>query len=187
MSKPLKLAKQTVELRPSRIRRQPVPVQKAPEPPSPEREVLGGIAGMAFFAVALAVLIVGVSIATIFHTDPGAAARAERFGQCYDAEGSNCVLDGDTIYVQGQKVLIAGVTAPKIQGAQCDDERTRGIDSAVRLADLLNSGQVSVGASVREPDGQMRTKVEVGGNDVGSAMIGAGLARAYGNSDGWCG
>jgi len=179
--------KQTVQLAPSRIRRQPVPVQKAPEPPSPEREVLGGIAGITLFAVALAVLILGVSIATIIHTDPNAAARAARFGQCYDAEGSNCVLDGNTIYIQGQKIEIAGVVAPKIQGAQCDDERSRGIDSAVRLADLLNSGKVTVGASVREPDGQLRTRVEVGGNDVATAMINAGMARAYGNTDGWCG
>ena len=186
VSKPLKLTKPTVELRPSRIRRQPVPVQKTPEPPSPEREVLGGIAGIALFAVALAVLIVGVSVATIFHADPGAAARAARFGQCYDAEGSNCVLDGDTIYLEGQRIEIAGLKAPKIQGAQCDQERSRGIDSAVRLADLLNSGKVTLGPSVREPDGQLRTKVEVGGNDVGTAMINAGMAREYGNTNGWC-
>ena len=187
MSKPLKLTKQTVELAPgSRIRRQPVPVQKAPEPPSPEREVLGGIAGIALFAVALAVLIVGVSIATIMHDDPAAAARAAKFAQCYDAEGSNCVLDGDTIYVAGQKVEIAGVAAPKIQDAKCDEERSRGIDSAVRLADLLNSGKVSVGGTVREPDGQLRTKVEVGGKDVALAMISAGVAHDYNNSYGWC-
>jgi len=187
VSKPLKLTKPTVELAPgSRIRKQPVPVQKTPEPPSPQREVLSGMAGIALFAVALAVLILGVSIATIFHDDPNAAARAARFSQCYDAEGSNCVLDGETIYVQGQKVLIAGVTAPKIQSARCDDERSRGIDSAVRLADLLNSGKVTVGPLVREPDGQVRNKVEVGGNDLATAMIGAGMARDYGSSGGWC-
>ena len=187
MNKPLKLTKKPIELAPgSRIRRQPVPVQKAPEPPTPEREVLGGIAGITLFAVALAVLILGLSIATLFHEDPNAAARAAQFGQCYDAQGSNCVLDGDTIYVEGQKIEIAGLKAPKIQGAQCDEERTRGIDAAVRLASLLNSGKVSVGPSVREPDGQLRQKVEIGGNDVASAMIGAGVARDYGNSNGWC-
>lgn len=187
MSKQWSPRKQTVELAPgSRIRKQPVPVQKAPEPPSPEREVLSGMAGITLFAVALAVLILGISIATIIHTDPNAAARAARFSQCYDAEGSNCVLDGNTIYVQGQKIEIAGVVAPKIQGAQCDDERSRGIDSAVRLADLLNSGKVTLGDTVRGPDGQLRRKVEVGGNDVAATMIGAGMARDPDNSNGWC-
>lgn len=187
VSKPLKLTKKPVELAPgSRIRRQPAPVQTALEPPTPQQEVLTGIAGMVLFAIALAVLIIGISVATIFHVDPRAAARAAQFGQCYDAEGSNCVLDGDTIYVQGQKTDIAGLTAPRIQGAKCDDERSRGIDAAVRLASLLNGGKVSIGPSVREPDGQLRQKVEVGGNDVAPAMIGAGMARDYGNSDGWC-
>jgi micrococcal nuclease len=179
--------KQAVQLAPSRIRRQPVPVQKAPEPPTPQQEVVGGMAGIVLFALALAVVIVGVSIATIFHEDPNAAARAAQYGQCYNAPGSNCVLDGDTIYVDGQKVEIAGMSAPKIQGAQCDEERSRGIDSAVRLADLLNSGRVTLGESVREPDGQVRRKVEVNGNEVGVAMIDAGAARDYGSSGGWCG
>jgi endonuclease YncB( thermonuclease family) len=178
--------KPTVQLAPSRIRREPAPVQKIPEPPSPQQEVLGGMAGVVLFAIALAILIVGVSVATIIHGDPGAAARAARFAQCYDAEGSNCVLDGDTISVEGQRIAIAGATAPRIQGAECDEERSRGIDAAVRLADLLNSGKVTVGATVREPDGQLRRKVEVDGNDVGVAMINAGMAHDYGSSDGWC-
>ena len=188
MNRPLKLTKKKpVELAPgSRIRRQPPPVQKPLEPATPQQEVLGGIAGMVLFAIALAVLIVGLSVATIIHVDPNAAARAAQFGQCYDAEGSNCVLDGDTIYVDGRKVEIAGLVAPKIQGAQCDDERSRGIDAAVRLATLLNSGKVSVGPSARQPDGQLRQKVEVGGNDVALAMINAGVAHDTGNSYGWC-
>jgi micrococcal nuclease len=182
--------KATVELVPgSRIRRQPVPVavQKAIAPPTPQEEVIGGIAGIILFAIALVVLIVGVSVATIFHDDPGAAARAAQFGQCYNAEGTNCVLDGDTIYVAGQRVDIAGIAVPKIQGAGCPDERGRGIDSAVQLADLLNSGNVTLGAVVREPDGQVRRKVEVRGNDIGLAMIAAGAARDYGDANGWCG
>ena len=188
MSKHWNPKKATVELAPgSRIRRQPVIVQKAPEPPSEQQEVIGGIAGILLFAIALAVLIVGVSVATIFHEDPAAAARAAQYGQCYNAAGDNCVLDGDTIYVAGQRVDIAGIAAPKIQGAKCDDERTRGIDSAVQLADLLNGGKVTLGPTVREPDGQVRRKVSVGSRDVGVAMINAGAAREYGDSSGWCG
>lgn len=187
MSKQWNPKKATVELAPgSRIRRQPVPVQKTIAPPTPQQEVIGGVAGIVLFAVALAVLIVGVSVATIFHEDPNAAARAAQYGQCYNAEGTNCVLDGDTIYVAGQRVDIAGIAAPKIGGAECPDERTRGIDSAVQLADLLNSGKVTLGPMVREPDGQLRRKVAVRGNDVGLAMIAAGAARDYGDTNGWC-
>jgi micrococcal nuclease len=188
VSKPLKLTKPTVELAPgSRIRRQPVPVAKVPEPPTAQQEVVVGMAGIVLFAVALAVLIMGVSIATIFHDDPNAAARAAQFGQCYNSSGGNCVIDGDTIYVGGQKVGIAGIEVPKIADSKCEQERERGIDSAVRLADLLNRGKVVVGAPVREPDGQVRHTVQVGDSDVGIAMIDAGAARQYGDTNGWCG
>jgi micrococcal nuclease len=147
----------------------------------------GGVAGVVLFGVALAVLVVGISVATIFHEDRAAAARALRFGQCYNAAGPNCVLDGATIYVARQKVTIAGVEAPQIQGARCDAERSRGIDAAVRLADLLNSGKVSVGAPFRDAEGRVVRKVQVNGEDAGEALISAGAAREYDGSRGtWC-
>jgi micrococcal nuclease len=200
VSKHWKPGKKFVELepaarpvaRPSRIRRDPVQINSntlaAPRRrTSRERELFLGIAGVLIFATGIAAGIIALSIFTVTHPDPAAETRAAEFSQCYNAQGPNCVLDGGTIYVDGQKVEIAGMSAPKIQGAQCDEERSRGIDSAVRLADLLNSGRVTLGESVREPDGQVRRKVEVNGNEVGVAMIDAGAARDYGSSGGWCG
>lgn len=194
-----KIRRKTVDLhsgasggaRPSRIRRDPV---RAEDPSkiakktivSEEREIWGGVAGIVLIAIVLAVATVGISAATILHDDP-AAAHSARFGQCYNAGGADCVVDGDTIYLDGGKVQIAGMEAPRIQGAQCDEERSRGIAAAVQLADLLSSGKVAAAGKVRGPDGQVRTKVEVNGRDVGAAMINAGAARdpASGPGD-WC-
>jgi endonuclease YncB( thermonuclease family) len=197
VSKHWKPGKKTVTLRPavrqSRIRREPVRLEPQVDPVKAEarareREMWGGVAGVLLFAVALAVLVVGVSVATLFHEDRAAAARALRFGQCYNAEGPNCVLDGATIYVARQKVTIAGVEAPQIQDARCDAERSRGIDAAVRLADLLNSGKVTVGAPFRDAYGRAVRKVQVNGEDAGGTLITAGVAREYdGSPQGWCG
>lgn len=182
MIKRSKPSRQTVELRPSRIRRDParVPnnanVQKASAAVSEEREIWGGVAGIVVFAILIGVAIVGISFATIMHGD-ASAKNAPRFGQCYNAGGPDCVVDGQTIYLGGQKLMIANMVAPKIQGAKCDDERTKGIDAAVHLADLLNSGKVTAGATAEGPDGQMRTQVEVDGRDVGIAMVGDGAGR----------
>ena len=89
---------------------------------------------------------------------------------------------------RAQKVEIAGVEAPQIQDARCDAERSRGIDAAVRLADLLNSGKVSVGAPFRDPYGRAVRKVQVDGEDVAGTMVEAGVAREYdGKPQGWCG
>lgn len=192
MIKRSKPARQTVELRPSRIRRDParVPnnanVQKAAATVSEEREIWGGVAGIVVFAILITIAIVGISFATIFHGD-ASAKNAPRFGQCYNAGGPDCVIDGQTIYLSGQKLEIANMVAPKIQDAKCDDERTKGIDAAVHLADLLNSGKVTAGAAVSGPDGQPRTQVAVDGRDVGRAMVDAGAARdpTAGSVD-WC-
>jgi endonuclease YncB( thermonuclease family) len=197
VSKPWKPGRKAVALQPavrrSRIRREPVRLEPQLDPlkaeaRAREREMWGGVAGVVLFGVALAVLVVGISVATIFHEDRAAAARALRFGQCYNAEGPNCVLDGATIYVARQQVTIAGVEAPQIQDARCDAERSRGIDAAVRLADLLNSGKVTVGAPFRDAEGRAVRKVQVDGEDVAGTLIEAGVARKPGGEpESWCG
>jgi endonuclease YncB( thermonuclease family) len=193
MSKPWTPPKHTAKLKPSRIRREPV--QLVPDVPaaaarkpvrlSDREQMWFGVTGVLLFAAALTALIVGIAIATLTHDDPDAAARARRFAQCYEG-GQNCVVDGNTIFVRGQRVEIAGVTAPEIRGAQCDAERDRGIDTAVKLAAFLNSGSVAVGQPFREYGREVR-KVEVKGRDVGDWMIAASLAREdRGGKQSWC-
>ena len=186
MSKPWKPGRQTVALRPSRIRRDPVALEKKVEASSREREILGGVAGVLLFALAIVAIIVGISVATLSKYDPAAAAAAARFNQCYNG-GANCVIDGDTIYVAGEKVEIAGIAAPQIQAAACADERNRGIDAAIGLADRLNGGKVTVGGPIRDPSGREVRKVAVDGRDVAAAMVGAGLARDDSSAPrSWC-
>lgn len=196
MSKHWKPGKKTVVLepaaRPSRIRRDPVrrPSEaelKQVEVKSREREMWGGVSGILLFALAFTVLIIGLAVATVLRDDPDAAARARHFGQCFNEFGPNCVIDAGTIRVGGETVAIAGMQVPSIQGAQCEAERSRGISAAVELAGLLNSGPVSLGGTSRDPSGREVRSVQVGGRDVGEAMVSAGMARDYASSGNWCG
>jgi endonuclease YncB( thermonuclease family) len=187
MSKPSKIRRQPVELRPSRIRRDPARVESVaqPRPESPEREVWGAVLGVVLFALVGTALVLGFgAITNLRRAAP--AEPAGHFNQCYNG-GANCVVDGDTIYFGGTKIEIAGMDAPEIRGAACPEETSRGIDAAVRLLALLNSGKVTIAGPEREPDGQVLTKVEVDGEDVGDAMISAGMARDYGSGRrSWC-
>ncbi|MEP7131261.1 MAG: thermonuclease family protein [Sphingomicrobium sp.] len=191
MSKLFQPPRKRVAPRPSRIRRDPVRIEPQVSLAkvaaiSSEREVWGGVAGVLVFAGALVVLAVGISAATIFHDDPAAAARAARFGQCYNS-GPNCVIDGGTMRVGGRKLAIAGVDAPSIQDARCEAERSRGIDAAVRLSEMLNGGRVTVGGAFRDGSGREVRKVQVGGADVGDAMVDAGVVRtSEGTPQDWC-
>jgi endonuclease YncB( thermonuclease family) len=185
--------RQTVELhapaRPSRIRRDPLlvkPIEKKVEPPSREQEILVGVIGVILFALAISAVTLGFSAIT--GKDSGAVAapiQAEKFGDC--TGGPNCVIDGETIRVGGDTLKIAGMRAPKIRSARCDAEEQRGVKAVEELTALLNSGKVTTGGEVTEPDGQVRTQVLVGGQDVAAAMIAASLAREPGSvPPSWC-
>jgi len=192
VSKPWKPGRKTVELtaepRPSRIRRDPVRLDKTPEvkPDAPEVEIWTGVAGMLMFGAAIATATIGIAAATAFRDDPAAAARALQFDQCYNAQGPNCVLDGGTIYAGGKRVEIAGLDAPKIADATCEGEHDRGVEAATELAMLLNSGPVTIGAPFRDKRGRTVSKVEVKGRDVARHMIGQDLAHEPDSGLGWC-
>ena len=164
--------------RPSRIRRDPLlvqPVQKKAPPRSREREIWLGVTGVILFAVAIVTVTAGFSVIT-GHEDAAAASGARgQFGSCEG--GPNCVIDGDTIRIAGSTVDIAGMDAPELASAQCQEETLRGVEAVQKLTTLLNSGTVTVGGDVTEPDGAVRKAVEVDGRDVGAAMVSAGAAR----------
>ena len=185
MSKPWNPGRKTVELAPSRIRREPVRLDTKVEPRSTEREIWMTVAGVVLIAVTCAALAIGIAYTTLMSDDPGPPPPA--FGHCYNQGGPNCVVDGDTIYFAGEKVEIAGMDAPEIRGAHCEEESTRGIQSAVRLVQLLDSGKVTVGGPMRDLDGQVRRTVEVDGRSVAQRMIDAGVARDLASASvGWC-
>jgi hypothetical protein len=48
--------------------------------------------------------------------DSGAAPTGvtATFGFCHTGGGTNCVVDGDTLWIQGQKVRVADVDAPSL-------------------------------------------------------------------------
>jgi endonuclease YncB( thermonuclease family) len=180
-------AKATVELRPSRIRRDPVRIE-AERPRkvrrrSREQDMWLGIAGVSLFAGAIAMATFGLSVISAPDASAGAAtAAAQRFGPCEG--GPNCVVDGETIRIAGQTVKIAGIETAPLQSAKCPDQEILAARAIETLTGLLNSGKVSVGAEFRDSDGAPRRTVLVDGKDVAAAMISAGVAEAPGNLQG---
>ncbi len=118
----------------------------------------------------------------------GEGVRAS-FSYCKWGGGTNCVVDGDTFYIGGQKVRIAGIDAPETHDYRCGSELALGERAASQLQALLNSGAVTMTGIERDRDryGRLLRNVAVGGQDVGEAMVSAGVAREYGRGRrGWC-
>lgn len=121
---------------------------------------------------------------------PAVAAVSASFSYCKWGGGRNCVVDGDTFWIGGQKVRIAGIDAPETHDYRCASELELGERAARQLQALLNSGAVTM-TSIdrdRDPYGRLLRNVSVNGQDVGEALISSGVARAYaGGRRSWCG
>ena len=116
-------------------------------------------------------------------------AISASFGSCKDGGGTNCVVDGDTIYLHGQKIRMADIDAPETHDYKCPSELERGEAAAQRLRALVNSGPLTLEAIDRDEDryGRKLRIVKVGGTSVGETLVNEGLARWYeGGRKPWC-
>lgn len=125
---------------------------------------------------------------------PGSTAAATTsrglvFGLCNEGGLTNCVASGDSFYLGGKTVRIAGIEAPQLYGATCPKEAELGRKAALKLQSLLNSGELALAATGQDLEnyGLLLRNVSVNGVSVAKAMIDARLAREIGDSTrSWC-
>jgi endonuclease YncB( thermonuclease family) len=116
-------------------------------------------------------------------------SRGLVFGLCSQGGLRNCVQSGDSFYLGGKTVRIAGVEAPQLYGAACPREAELGRASAVKLQQILNSGELELNRTDEDLDryGLLLRNVSVDGASVAEAMVAARLAREIGDSTrSWC-
>jgi endonuclease YncB( thermonuclease family) len=122
-------------------------------------------------------------------TASGATVVEGRFGLCHSGGGYNCVVDGDTIWIEGQNIRIADIDTPETHEFDCAEEKALGDRATLRLQELVNSGPVSLRSIDRDEDsyGRKLRIVEVNGSSVGNTLVQEGVARWYnGGRRPWC-
>ncbi len=118
----------------------------------------------------------------------GTAVRAN-FSMCFIGGGYNCVVDGDTIWLEGHKIRIADIDAPETHDPRCQSEKELGDRATLRLQQLLNGGNITLQPIDRDKDvyGRELRLVLVDGRSVGDTLVSEGLARWYeGSRRPWC-
>lgn len=111
------------------------------------------------------------------------------FSLCGAAPRQTCVVDGDTFWLNGQKIRVSDINAPETIGAQCPDERSRGEAAKLRLLDLLNRGPVTLVDDPRGHDryGRRLARVLRDGISIGEILVREGLAEPWrGRRSNWC-
>lgn len=103
----------------------------------------------------------------------------------------NCILDGNTIVMRGERIRIADVDTPRTKQAKCEDERKRGFYAQQRLRELLNQGKFTLASwpgRDQDADGEKLRVFVRDGRSIGQQLADEGLARPAENArQSWCG
>ncbi|KKC39894.1 hypothetical protein WH87_05045 [Devosia epidermidihirudinis] len=98
-----------------------------------------------------------------------------------------CVVDGDTLWLQGEKIRLKSFDTPETQGSQCGGkaEVALGNRAAARLLDLLNNNRWTIERFGKDRYRRTLATIRINGADVGDILISERLARRWPNGDEW--
>ena len=114
---------------------------------------------------------------------------AATFSLCSTGPRIDCVVDGDTFWIGGEKVRIADINTPETHHAQCRTEKERGKIATKRLVTLLNLGPFAMQSGKRDRDryGRLLRTIARGGISLGEQLVEEGLAERWkGSRRNWC-
>ncbi len=116
-------------------------------------------------------------------------AQAGGFARC-GAIRQHCVVDGDTIYVGGQKIRVADIDTPEISQPKCSSEKALGERATERLIELVNAAPFELLSWQGRDEDQFGRKLRVlvrDGRSIGDILVSEGLARTWsGRREPWC-
>ncbi len=114
---------------------------------------------------------------------------AASFALCAEGPRTTCVVDGDTFWLNGEKVRIADINAPETHSAGCAEEQALGDKATRRLINLLNAGPFELVTEGRATDryGRALRVVRRAGQSLGGELVREGLAEPWrGRRSDWC-
>jgi endonuclease YncB( thermonuclease family) len=117
------------------------------------------------------------------------ASPSWAIGKCGSGARVTCVVDGDTLWLNGEKIRAMGYDTPEPITGLCGGERERQLAAraTVRLIELFNTTQITFERHGKDRYDRTLAVLWSDGRLVGDILISEGLARSY--PDGpefWC-
>lgn len=104
----------------------------------------------------------------------------QRIPICRGGRRVTCVVDGDTIWLEGEKIRLLGIDAPEIGNtADCLKEKRIGRIATERMAAIVSSGPIELRRRGKDRYGRTLATVFVDGRDAGELLRADGLAVEY--------
>jgi endonuclease YncB( thermonuclease family) len=105
---------------------------------------------------------------------------------CSPGPRDHCVHDGDTVWIEGEKIRVADIDTPELNG-QCASERDLALRARSRLIQLLNAGPFTISRSGTDRYGRTLAILHRSGRSIGDQLVAEGLARTWsGRREPWC-
>lgn len=94
----------------------------------------------------------------------------------------NCIVDGDTLHLNGETIRIADIDAPEVRDYNCAEEKALGDAATRRLRQLVNAGPFIVARTGRDTDkyGRSLRILLRDGKSLGMQLVAEGLAQRWG-------
>ena len=120
---------------------------------------------------------------------PFLISPANAIEMCGQAKRVTCVVDGDTIWLKGEKIRLMGFDTPETTTGICggDFEKRLGRKAALRLQELLTNNDFTVHRDGEDRYGRTLAVIQIGNTNVGDILIAERLARFWPTGDEfWC-
>lgn len=164
-------------------------IKTLPRQPS-KRRYRSTAVGLPWLAVGAAVLMTIAYVNRDRYLASSPPSYSRTFEICGSSERINCVVDGDTFWLDGAKIRISDIDTPEIHPPRCADEERLGLAAQSRLQALLNAGPFELTSSARDVD-QYGRKLRIimrKGRSIGGMLVSEHLARIWiGHREPWCG
>jgi len=119
-----------------------------------------------------------------------AAAPTQRasFPLCGEGKRVTCVVDGDTVWLEGEKMRLRSINAPEKTDPACAREAEMAAKATARLRQILNGNAWRVTRHGKDKYGRTLAEFEIGGETAGAMLVAEGLAHEWnGARRSWCG
>jgi len=127
---------------------------------------------------------------------PALAGPAGKLDMCvpgqHRSEHETCLVDGDTLWLDGEKIRLKDFDTPEPTTAICGGEAEKALASqaSARLLDLLNENDWTIERQGKERNGKGKrtlATIRIDGRDVGDILVSEGLARRWPDGEEfWC-
>ncbi len=111
---------------------------------------------------------------------------AVNFPICGAGKRLTCVVDGDTFWLNGEKIRLNSIDAPEVKG-KCSHETRLAAKATQRLAQILSHQAFTIERSGVDRFGRTLASVAGSAGEAGHILVREGLARPWkGHKEVWC-